>query len=172
MSRRIPYYRQQKPFTCGPAVLRMALAAFGKRRTEATLARLAETNAKKGTSNFGLVRCLRRLQMSYITGYRMRYTDLMRALRQGIVIIDWMPQHIFPDHPEFVPSKEFDPDEDSHYAIVVAASRKFITLQDPVLGRRIRISRQEFVRAWRDPTSTSKHWMLVVLPPEREESCR
>ena len=172
MSRRIPYYRQQKPFTCGPAVLRMALAAFDKRRAETTLARLAETNAKKGTSNFSLVRCLRRLKMAYITGYRMRYTDLMRAVQQGIVIIDWMPQYIFPDHPEFLPCKEFNPDEDSHYAIVVAASQKFITLQDPVLGRRVRISRNEFVRSWRDPVSTSRHWMLVVLPPEDEECGR
>jgi len=165
----IPYYRQQKPYTCGPAVLRMALAAIGKKRSETYLARLAETTAKHGTVNFGMLRCLRKLDVSYMTGYRIRYRDLMRYVRQGVVIVDWMPQLLFPDHPEFTASKTFSPDEDSHCTLVVAASPRFVTLQDPVLGRRVRISRKEFVRAWRDPTSASNHWMLMILPPHKHE---
>jgi ABC-type bacteriocin/lantibiotic exporter with double-glycine peptidase domain len=160
---KLPYYRQQKPYTCGPAVLRMALAGMGKKLSEPYLTRLAGTNARKGTSNFGLISCLRKLSKAYMTGYRIRYADLQKYTKLGPVIVDWMPQLVYPEHPEFQPSPEFNPEEDSHYAIVVAASSKFVTLQDPVLGRRIRISRKEFVKSWRDPTSASNHWMLVIL---------
>lgn len=165
---RAPFYRQQKHFTCGPAVLRMALAAHGRRLTEAYLTKKCETSARHGSSNFGLMRCLRSMGVSYITEYRARYRDLGWYLRKGIVIVDWMPQLIFPDHPEFAPSPQYDPDEDAHYAIVVSAGEIYITLQDPVLGRRIRVRRSEFVRAWRDPTSQTAHWVMVVQPPGHE----
>ena len=159
---RIPYYRQQKPFTCGPGVLRMALASRGRRYTEAYLAKIAGTTAKTGTPNYGMQRCLKQIGVPYMASYRASYAALQRGTKIGIVIVDWMPQVVFPEHPEFKACKEFDPDEDSHYAIVVAASDTFVTLQDPVLGRRVRILRREFVRAWRDPSSASAHWMLVV----------
>lgn len=162
---KIPFYRQQTAYTCGPAVLRMALAGLGKRRSEAYLARLCETNARTGTSNFGLMRCLRKLEVEYLTWYRARYVDLQRYVHKGgCVVVDWMPQVVFPYHPEFLPSREFNPAEDSHYAIVVSAGGKFVILQDPVLGRRLRVLRSDFVRAWRDPCSKSYHWMLVVFP--------
>lgn len=165
---KIPFYRQQTAYTCGPAVLRMALGFVGRRRSEGYLARLCETNAKTGTSNFGLMRCLRKFDIEYMTWYRARYEELQRYARRGCVIVDWAPQFVFPDHPEFRHSREFNPEEDSHYAIVVSAGGKFVTLQDPVLGRRLRVLRSDFVRAWRDPCSKSYHWMLVIFPPENQ----
>lgn len=166
---RVPFYRQQKPHTCGPAVLRMALAAHGLRYTERYLARLAGTNAMHGTSNFGLMRVLRTLGVPYSTEYRTRYRSLAAYAHEGVAIVDWMPQYVYPEHPEFVHSREFDPETDGHYAVVVSAAPRFVTLQDPVLGRRVRVTRAEFVRAWRDPTSKSAHWVLAVLPPHGEE---
>ena len=161
----IPYYRQQKAYTCGPAVLRMALAAIGKKRSEAYLAKLAETTAKDGTSNFGMMRCLKKLGIEYMTWYRGCYRDLQKYVSKGCVIVDWTPQYIFPEHPYFLPSKEFNPEKHTHYTIVISAGAKFVTLQDPVMGRRFRVYRSDFVRAWRDPCSKSSHWMLVVFTP-------
>lgn len=158
----IPYYRQQKDYTCGPAVLRMALAARGHKLTERTIARCAQTNAKHGTSNFGMQRCLRKLEAPYWMAYRCRYRDLQRSVKEGVVIVDWMPQVIFPDHKEFTPSRNFNPEKDSHYAIVVAAGEHFVTLQDPVLGRRVRVSRVSFMKTWHDAHS-SVHWLLCVI---------
>lgn len=162
MAQRIPFYRQQKDYTCGPSTLRMVLAAKGRKYTEEYIARHAETRAKTGTSNFGMQRFLRKIGVAYTAAYRTRYSELRRATRRGPVIVDWMPQHIFPAHPEFIACKEYDPEKDSHYAIVIAAADTFVTLQDPVLGRRVRLLRSKFMRAWRDPTSASAHWMLVV----------
>jgi len=158
----VPYYRQQKDYTCGPAVLRMALAARGHRVTERTIARCAQTTAKHGTSNFGMQRCLRKLEAPYWMAYRCRYRDLQRSVKEGVVIVDWMPQLIYPEHREFQHSRHYNPVEDSHYAIVVGAGERFTTLQDPVLGRRVRVSRASFVKAWRDARS-SVHWLLCVL---------
>lgn len=168
-TRHIPYYRQKKDHTCGPAVLRMALATHGRRLTEAYLARLAGTTAKIGTTNLDMQRTLRELGVPYQTSYRTRYDALRRYIKDGVVIVDWMPQKVFPEHPEFKACREFNPEEDSHYAIVVAASPTFVTLQDPVLGRRVRLLRAEFVRAWRDPTSVSNHWLLCVMPEDGDE---
>ena len=157
----IPFYRQKKHYTCGPAVLRMALAALGIRKTEEYLAKISGTSSS-GTGNYGLSRALRKLKLSYTSGYRMAYKDLLPATKKGVVIVDWMPQLIFPEHPEFINSEEFNPKHDAHYAIVIAAGPSFIMLQDPVLGRRVRLPRTQFVRAWRD-AGTSYHWMLVLL---------
>jgi len=167
--RRIPFYRQETHYTCGPSVLRMALAAYGRKVSEAYLKRLCGTSARHGTSNNGLMRCLRTMEVPYITEYRARYDELQIYVERGVVIVDWMPQVVFPEHPGFQASPQFDPDEDAHYAIVAAAGKRRVFLQDPVLGRRVRLKREEFVRAWRDPTSKSYHWVLVVMPPEEED---
>jgi len=160
MKKNIPFYRQQSPYTCGPAVLRMALASFGIKKKEQYLARISETT-RHGTSNFGLFKALRTLSVPYESGYRMRYRDLMRAVRRGTVIIDWMPQLIYPSHPEFQHSREFNPLIDAHYAIVISAATSYVTLQDPILGRRVRVSRREFLKVWKDG-GTSFHWLLVL----------
>jgi len=166
---KIPFYRQQKDYTCVPATFRMALAAYGRRLSEPYLARLCDTTAKRGTSNWAMSRAMRRLNWPYLTGYRIRYNALSHYTTHGIVIVDWSPQLIYPEHPEFQHSHCFDPDKESHVAIVISAAQKFVTLQDSVLGRRVRVRRKDFLKAWRNPRSKSRHWMFVLLPPERED---
>lgn len=160
----IPYYKQEKTFTCGPAVLRMALAGLGKKMSERQLEKAAGTTSSKGTPNLHMTKCLKKLGVAHMMGYKMRYHDLMHYTKQGITIIDWMPQLLFPDHPEFKRSHLFNPSEDSHYAIVISAGAKWVVLQDPVLGRRLRLLRKDFVHAWRDPILDADRWMLAILP--------
>jgi predicted double-glycine peptidase len=165
---RIPYYRQQTDYTCVPATFRMALATYGKRISESYLARLCGTTAKRGTSNWAMSRAMRRLNWPYLTGYRIRYNDLTHYTKHGIVIVDWSPQLIYPEHPEFQHSDCFNPEKESHVAIVISAGELYITLQDPVLGRRVRVRHEHFIKAWRNPRSKSRHWIFVVLPKEKE----
>lgn len=163
MTPRIPYYRQQKDYTCGPAVLRMILASLGKRVTEKHLARLAGTSAQKGTSNFSMARMIGSTGLPYITGQNVGYGDLRAYVKHGITVIEWMPQHLFPGHCAFEETHNYNPEKDSHYALVVAASAQYVTLQDPVLGRRVRVGRKGFIRAWRDWDETHLRWFLTVL---------
>lgn len=160
----IPYHKQEKDYTCGPAVLRMALGALGKKYTERHLGKLAGTTAQHGTPTYRLQRVLYKMDVSYISGYRRPYSELGKYVEKGITIIDWMPQVIFPQHPEFQQTRYYNPEEDSHYAIVLSAGKTWTLLRDPVLGRQVRVTRKDFLRAWRDPRSKSRHWMLAVLP--------
>jgi ABC-type bacteriocin/lantibiotic exporter with double-glycine peptidase domain len=144
---RIPYYRQEKDYTCAPATIRMALAALGQPLTEAQI-----------------LRCLKKLGVAHMMGYRLRYNDLMMYSKLGITIVDWAPQVLFPEHPEFLPSKHFNPEEESHCAIVVSASPQRIVLQDPVLGRRVRLSRKDFLKAWSSHQVEEDRWMIAILP--------
>lgn len=160
----IPFYRQEKPYTCAPAVIRMALAALGQPLSEAYIAKVAGTNAKKGTSNAQILQCLKKLGVAHMMGYRLRYNDLMMYSKLGITMVDWAPQVLFPDHPEFMPSRHFNPDEESHCALVISATPQRIVLQDPVLGRRIRLSRKDFIKAWSSHQVEEDRWMIAILP--------
>ena len=160
----IPYYKQETGFSCGPAVLRMALAGLGKKLSERKIAQIAGTTSQKGTPNLNMIKCLKKLGVAHMMGYKMRYHDLMHYTKQGVTIIDWMPQLLFPAHPEFQRSPGFNPSEDSHYAIVISAGEKWVVLQDPVLGRRLRLLKKDFVHAWRDPILDANRWMIAILP--------
>jgi predicted double-glycine peptidase len=165
MKHYIPLYKQKTDYTCGPAVLRMAIASLGVRKSEKYLSRICRTTAKNGTSNFGLKHALRKLGFSYVSEYRSTYSTLRSFLKKGIVIVDWMPQIIFPTHPDFVKSKEFDPKTDSHYAIVLSLGDSFVTLLDPIFGANFRISKKKFAKSWRDVRSHKIRWALSVLKP-------
>ncbi|MBI4151000.1 C39 family peptidase [Candidatus Woesearchaeota archaeon] len=164
IKRTIPFYPQEKPYTCGPATIRMALAALGRRVTEKYLVKMTGTTAKHGTTSAQMIKCLRKLKVAHMTGYNLRYHDLMYYANQGIAIIDWAPQVLFPYHPEFVHTEHFNPTEESHCAIVLSVSPKFIVIRDPVLGKKIKLSRTNFLKAWNSPEED--RWMLVVMPRE------
>lgn len=84
---RVPESPQGTNYTCGPAALRGALAAFGLGATEDELAELAGTSADGGTSVYGLVDAAESfgLQTEVVEG--MNLIDLIEAMAEGSVVI-------------------------------------------------------------------------------------
>lgn len=131
--RRIPYFRQRTDWTCGPASLRMVLAAFGERVLEERLAREARTSRRTGTRNAELVRVLRRRGLDALLTCRLTRASLTALVREGATLVVHYR----------VPG-----DDIAHFAVVTGADARGITLHDPWLGPSARLSWRAFLPRW------------------------
>lgn len=130
---RLPYRPQETDWTCGPACLRMLLAARGIRVSERRLAAACNTTAAKGTSPRDLARAARAWGCVLRLSARLRIADLRRLLARGVpVVVNYRE-----------PSEEV-----GHYAVAVALGPRTITLQDPCNGRHFRLPIAAFRRRW------------------------
>jgi len=84
---RVPRVRQVTNYTCGPAALRAALAAFGIGREEDELAALAGTTADGGTSIEGLAYAAQQCGVEPEKREAMRIDDVVDALKEGAVVL-------------------------------------------------------------------------------------
>lgn len=84
---RVPGSRQDTNYTCGPASLRAALAAFGIGATEDELAAAAGTTADGGTSVEGLAKAAseKGVEPEIVDG--MRVDDIIDLLQEGAVVL-------------------------------------------------------------------------------------
>lgn len=84
---RVPESPQETNYTCGPAALRGALAAFGVGAEEDALAAAAQTSASGGTSIIGLAEAAREqgLEAEEVEG--MTLDDLVACLDDGRVVV-------------------------------------------------------------------------------------
>lgn len=84
---RVPSARQVTNYTCGPASLRAALAAFGIGRDEDELAAMAGTTADGGTSIEGLAQAAQKCGVEPEMRDAMRVDDLVELLKEGAVVL-------------------------------------------------------------------------------------
>ena len=148
--KRIPHFHQRNNYYCGPAVVQMVLAAFGKRATQGEIAVLAKTKKKSGTSTRGLVKALKSYALVVKTGNDKKISDVHHALAEGaVVVVCYTELHW----------------NWGHYAVVADLRDKTITLIDPAepLGTTLRLSVAEFTKHWKDPLFTkSRRWAAFV----------
>ena len=85
---RVPSARQVTNYTCGPASLRAALAAFGIGATEDELASAAGTTADGGTSVQGLAKAAREQGLKSVeVEHGLRVDDLTSLLADGALVL-------------------------------------------------------------------------------------
>lgn len=127
-----PY--KQRPGMCGPASLKMVLASFGVKASEARIARLSECAPARGVSARGLITAARRFGMTGLVKDFATLADIRRYVvnRRIPVIVDWFST------------------DDGHYSVVVNITRTHIVLQDPEIGRTRTMDLRTFTRVWFD----------------------
>ncbi|MDP3996537.1 MAG: cysteine peptidase family C39 domain-containing protein, partial [bacterium] len=52
--------------------------------------------------------------------------------------------------------------DEGHYAVVVGLSDDYLFLNDPWNGKKFEISREEFLKRWKDSDGTHKNWLMVI----------
>lgn len=135
----VPYYRQHRDYTCGPACLRMVLAYYGHETDEVSLTMLCGTNVF-GTGLSDLTNAARQL------GFRAEYThceslaDLTDALARSI------PPIAMVDAAKLYHVGEITPL--GHLVVVIGASVSEIVYHDPLIDRELRVTTEIFLRAW------------------------
>jgi ABC-type bacteriocin/lantibiotic exporter with double-glycine peptidase domain len=150
---RIPFYRQQNSFYCGPAIIQMAVGAFGTRITQKEAARRAGTTHTHGTKTAALVRALKSFGLRIEAGNNKNLSLLRRALTQGSIVVVCYTEPIL---------------EWGHYAIVKEFRGKNIILIDPdARTGKTSLRIEEFKKRWKDPLFTrSVRFAAIIRGPE------
>ncbi len=154
MKIKIPYYKQEKDYTCGPAVLRMVFEFFGITKSEKWLRKkmgvTSKITSKKGTPHRELIRIATEEGFHCYVNSNSDIFEIIHFLRLKLpVIVDFLEPA----------------GEEGHYAVVSHVSRFFgptVYLNDPYNGEGFKLSEKEFISRWQDPLTKSKRWIMVL----------
>ncbi len=145
----VPYHRQQQDYTCGPAVLKMVLAWYGKQEEEEVIAEKLGTNPKTGTTRKAMVSFLKQGGVKCRPITKATFDDLfVTASSNSIVVVNYVEPT----------------DNEGHYALAIHASETTIVLHDPHNGAFFEMSNEEFRKRWEGhhTRDKSRGWMVVV----------
>lgn len=144
----VPYYKQDKVYTCGPASLKMVLGFFGKILKERTLVRHLGTT-KDGTSHKELINFARRKGFYCYVHEGASLHQLKHFIDVGLpAIVNYI-----------------EPSEDEgHYSVVVGHRNGNIIMHDPWNGEKFMIKEEDFKHRWHDHhrTFNCSGWILVL----------
>jgi len=147
MVSKVPYFEQQKDYTCGPAALRMVFKFFNVRRSEAQLKRRLKTTARGGTDHRAMIRTAER------EGFYC-YVNTYSSLAE-------VKYYLHTGHPVIVNYIE-PSDNEGHYAVVTGYSHNHLILNDPLNGRNFKIHNRTFSRRWRSGDGKKVRWIMVI----------
>lgn len=142
----VPYFRQKKNHTCGPASMKMVFRFFGLHAKEAELAKTMKTK-KEGTEHWPLINIARKKGFYCYVHEKASLNQLKHFIDLGLpVIVNYVEPR----------------DNEGHYAVVIGYGVRGIVLHDPWNGKEFKIEFKEFVRRW----SERKRWMFVLSKRE------
>lgn len=138
---RVPESPQDTGYTCGPAALRGALAAFGVTREEDDLAALADTSAAGGTSIWGLKQATEETSEGTVDAsawHEMTLKGLVESLGRGEVVLACIQA-----------GNDVEAYDASHWVVPCVVEGGTVECMDPsVEGARSACSAEEFVARW------------------------
>ena len=147
----LPHYKQQTPFTCSLACLRMVLESIGRKFTETELAKVIGFSPRRGFSIPMMTEICEILNLDYDFKSFAELQDLRSYILNGfspIVIISVkIYQNISEDH--------------GHAIVVRDIRNKSVIINDPDIefgGEDKKVELEIFLRAW----SKSRNWVLVI----------
>ena len=146
----VPFYRQDKEYTCGPTSLQMVLAYYGVHYSEEQLVEKLKTNNEVGT-------------------WRSRMYEV--AVKLGFYCYENEGSNIANIHylldlkiPPIVRFLEEGENED-HYGVVVGASDSVLKIHDPWNGPLQEYSLENFLSRWTlNMYEESKQWLMAISP--------
>ena len=142
------FYKQPNYWTCGPAVARLILHSYGKKKTVNEIAKEAKTT-KSGTSNSGMKRVLKKHGIKFKEKQNACLSDLKGKVKtHWLLVAYWIPIH-----------------KEAHYSIVKKIDSKRIYFHDTWYGARHSYSHRYFLKNWWD--GEAKRWLLKVKKPKR-----
>ena len=147
----ITYYKQQTPFTCSLAVLRMILTSFGRETTEVELARVVGFRPSVGVSMPMLAKACEIMNFDYELLKNTNIDGIKAFLSNNFHPIVLVKAKIY----------EKVTGEHGHFIIVKDITDKNVIVNDPDReygGENKLVDINIFEEAW----NASKSWLLVV----------
>lgn len=150
MKLNIPFYKQDKTYTCEPTALQMVFSLLGKFKSEVHLAQEAGTNKKDGTSHEGMINTALQEKFYCYVNEGSSLDEVKFFLNLGFpVIVDYTE-----------PSGE-----EGHYAVVSGHQDGHIILNDPWNGKDFKLTDKDFVSRWYDhhqKGNRCERWIMVI----------
>lgn len=151
---KIPYFKQDLPYSCGPACLQMVFAYYKKRMSEAELTRELRSNDDVGTTPGRMIAITRKHGFFCYVNNNASLAEIEYFLRLEKPVIVYFVEPT---------------DEDDHYAVVSGMGKKKIFFNDSWNGKGFSLSVSEFERRWHGKKkyhTSLRRWLLVVSPEE------
>ncbi|MSR86098.1 hypothetical protein EXS74_01740 [Candidatus Woesearchaeota archaeon] len=146
----IPYFKQEKSWSCGAACFRMILASFGIRKTEKQMIKLLRTNGRYGTRNKAFPLAAETLGFSYRVERNANISELRKAYSDGYALV--VNYYLFDE-------------KMGHLGVIDSITSKQVILLDPWHGKK-NYSFSSFLKAWYtiDPSlaDAEKGWFFGV----------
>ncbi|MEK6858431.1 MAG: cysteine peptidase family C39 domain-containing protein [Nanoarchaeota archaeon] len=151
---KIPYFKQETIWTCGPAVVRSALAYFGIKKSERQLVKELNTNKIIGTRNKAITSLIEKYKLNYIVERnKFNPSKLKKLYEEGhVILIDY--HHVA--------------DDKGHFAIIEKIDDKRIALMDPWEGPGQVHSINKFKKIWYDDEG-NRFWYIAISRPPKSQ---
>lgn len=134
----IPYFKQNRDYTCGPACLRMVLAYYGIEQDEVTLTMLCRTTLF-GTSARNIEQAALQFKLQVDYKYEATPEDLTSGLQRGVPAICFVDLSVLFDEGDKV---------GVHAVVVCELKENEITYHDPKQGSNQKAQVEKFMGAW------------------------
>ncbi|VVB97255.1 Peptidase_C39 like family protein [uncultured archaeon] len=146
---KVPYFKQESWYTCGPACLRMALAYLGIIKTEKEVTEACGTT-ELGTTSTQIPATFQKYGIKASSVKNANIEDLKQEINEGrpvIVLID--PSYIYGGVGGF-----------GHFIVIVGFKEDEVTYHDPdePNGEYMKCELKAFLMAW----NATKCWMIKL----------
>lgn len=150
----VPYFRQNRTYTCGPVCLRMVLAYWGYETDEVSLAMLCGTDMF-GTSAKQIMSAAQRLTFKCEYKFKRPYSSLTQALRNAI------PPIVSVDAAILYQLRQ--PTYTKHNVVLLETTRSKSVYHDPEVDSNLSVLPAVFKEAWQ----RAKSEVILIWPAEK-----
>ncbi len=141
-------YKQKDGWSCGPAVVRTVLHAFGIQKPVRQLRKELGTT-RAGTDNRGLIKVFRRHNIRFVMKENGKINDIKKHLDNHWVLVTyWIPFY-----------------QESHYSIVTKVNQQRIYFHDTWFGGNHSYSLDYFLKNWWDEDASN--WFMAIKKPSK-----
>lgn len=149
MKFKVPFYKQDTDYTCGPASLQMVLSFFNDHKSEACIAKKAHTDKEAGTAHKWMIEVAEREGFYCYVNNNSSLEELKNFIGTGLPVIVHFTE----------PSGE-----ESHYSVIKGFGKKQLILNDPWNGKDFKIKEKDFLSRWHGNVANNnyKKWMMVI----------
>lgn len=147
---KIPYFKQDTDYTCGPATLQMAFAYYGNKQSEMDLAKKMKTNSNVGTTHKRMIKVANQNGFYAYVNNNSNFDEIVYFLNRKKPVVT-----------HFI-----EPSSDAgHYAVITSINdKKEIVLNDPWNGKNFTMNKKDFLERWRDKKGLFINWIMVISP--------
>jgi len=153
----VPYFRQNRYYTCGPVCLRMVLAYWDHEADEVSLSMLCGTDVF-GTSAKQIIGAAHSLGFEAEYKFKSRYSDLQNALKNGVPPIVAVNPNTLQQRAVRLQAR--------HDIVLLSLVKNKILYHDPEVGQNLSIMPATFKEAWNE----AQNEVILIWPVRKTSS--